>query len=179
MSAYGQGRTGHWFSLIELLVVIAIIAILSALLLPALQKAKGAGYRIACLGNLKQTGMATAMYVSDFNDTLPQLGYATANGLPDATTWDWVLLPYLGNSFGALSTGGNDVRPANFRCPVDNFKRKFFDARPQSYFVNHGSEYSTPTDDPVAPTLKRIAKIKYPSSLLWVGCMNWAFTTYG
>ncbi len=96
------------FTLIELLLVIAILAILAALLLPALVKAKADAKRIQCTGNVKQINLALQMYAGDHGD---EFGYFTNDVYYAYKDCLW---PYLGLTEAASTNA------AVFACPADN-----------------------------------------------------------
>jgi prepilin-type N-terminal cleavage/methylation domain-containing protein len=97
-------RMEQGFTLIELLVVIAIIAILAALLLPALAQSKIRAQGISCLSNMRQLQIGSILYAGDNNDSMPNNLPGNQGEVPNSPNW-------VAGSFGSLYTGGSDSPP--------------------------------------------------------------------
>ena len=145
-----MGRAQAGFTLIELLVVIAIIAVLAAMLLPALGRAKESGRRIGCLNNIRQLGLSSMMYVSESE------GYFAPRSAK--VRWPSLLQTYYRNyrvllcptETGTPASHGNDT---NFVA----------DTLPRSYIINGFNDYFESTLTPAE--WQDFKTAKYPQGL--------------
>jgi prepilin-type N-terminal cleavage/methylation domain-containing protein/prepilin-type processing-associated H-X9-DG protein len=122
------------FTLIELLVVIAIIAILAAMLLPALARAKGMGQRIACTNNLRQMGLCSQLYLGDNNGTFPPRN--------SGARWPYMFYDDYGHNLKLLLCP-TDLQYTNlpYTAGGGSSSNNIADAAPRSYLINGWNDY--------------------------------------
>src|SRR5204862_3099703 len=165
--AVGDGRHGdaNAFTLIELLVVCVIIAVLTALLLPALIKSTSSAQRVKCVSNLRQLGLAAQMYWDDNGGhAFRYRGVATNGG--DLYWFGWLARgsegarafdPTAGALFPYLSGRGVEICPA-LNYALQQFKRK---ATGAAYGYGYNLYLSAPSDQPPGS----ISKLTRPTEI--------------
>jgi prepilin-type N-terminal cleavage/methylation domain-containing protein/prepilin-type processing-associated H-X9-DG protein len=135
------------FTLIELLVVIAIIAILAAMLLPALAQAREKGRQASCTSNLKQIGLSSLMYTDDYKEYIPNHDCGW-NNRPMVICYAAKIYPYL-----------NDIKV--FECPSD--------ATCKAAIGQDGNGYGSNLQYVARRAGTTLAQIKTPSETIWYG----------
>ena len=156
MKKHDRGEIG--FTLIELLVVIAIIAILAAMLLPGLSRAKAEAIRIDCVSNAKQLGLAMQMYGDDCNSLLPMAHGIVQWGDTNPPPWSEPLANYYRNT-------------NILRCPS---MCQFFSKSTYNYFMGSRAAYVAAGNLLASVSYKSIA---FPAQYILSGDCNYAFET--
>jgi prepilin-type N-terminal cleavage/methylation domain-containing protein len=125
-----NGNTGKGFTLLELLLVVTVIAMVAALLLPALSSAKSKARRSVCLNNLRQLNLGVRMFADNSNDTIP--APIKDNGPPNCFT-----------VYAKLAANDLGENAALFACPADTFHYDYNERISEAQHLQARSHHSS------------------------------------
>lgn len=157
-------RVRRGFTLIELLVVIAVIALLIAILLPTLGKARQAGRAAVCLSNQRQIGTALVMYANQYKEWIPREGWDSK--ARERLPWAVALRPFIDPNVSSAEDLNDQFRgAAYYRDP----------GRPKDlhniHFVNNGFKFNAPGKvDADRKGPMRLSRVQFPVSTLYLNC---------
>ena len=179
-----KSRCSKQFTLIELLIVIAIIAILAAMLLPALQSARRTAKMAQCTSNCKQFAQSNHLYGASFNAFVTPIAWGSGVNIWEACLWNQIggatPMPYdtpVTNKNWVKGVRGSKL----FECPADEDTKALADSdslMPKlSYAINRSAvrnmkNSSNAASIPSGPVLKT-TKFKIPSQMIYVCDTSW------
>ncbi len=166
------------FTLVELLIVIAVIALLLAILLPALGKAKSTAKRVKCAGNLKQIDLAMHLYLAGNNDTYPCAEDPVSTKPP---YWLWMgrgwrsyIKPYLGgnidvNNPSVLLCPGDRTEAAKYQLTSYAYSMAFYHSPEQIDDMNNVENTYIHTNESPSSVPQRSCDVANPAGKILIG----------